>query len=759
MSVYNSGKYFPIRAKFWFSMKKKYVTPLEDPFFDREAARYEQPIASREYLLRVIEEHEGPCTLERLIDLLNLDQPESQEALRRRLKAMVRDGQLVLNRKEGYLPVNERDLVRGRIIAHPDGFGFLHPDEGGDDLFIPPKQMRALLHDDRAVMHVTGVDRRGRREGALVEVLERANAHLVGRLFYEGRVAFVVPDNKRIVQDVLIQRQDIGDARDGQIVVVEIVEQPTQHHPPIGRVIEVLGDHMAPGMEIGIAISSHNIPNTWSDEVLSEARAFGPEVRERDKAGRLDLRDKPLVTIDGEDAKDFDDAVYCEAEGNGGYRLYVAIADVSHYVKLDAALDQEAYLRGTSVYFPGQVIPMLPEALSNGLCSLNPQVDRLCMVCILEFDENGRKKGRRFAEGVMRSQARLTYTEVAGILVDRDRQVRKRYEALVPHLERLYALYKLLQNQRLQRGAIDFETTETRIVFGPNRKIEDIVPVIRNDAHRLIEECMIAANIAAAGFLLEHGILGLFRNHDSPPADKLEDLATFLGELGLKFPVRKQVKPKRIAELLQTVQKRPDAQLIQTVILRSLSQAEYHPVNHGHFGLALEEYAHFTSPIRRYPDLLVHRAIRHILRGGTADNYPYTESQMMMLGEHSSMTERRADEATREATDWLKCEYMRDKVGESFDGIVTGVTSFGLFVELKGIYVEGLVHITSLPKDYYQFDAVGHKLVGERGGRVFRLADTTRVTVVAVNLEDRKIDFEIVEADTKAGRRGRRKRG
>lgn len=739
-------------------MIKKYVTPPKDPFFDREASRYEQPIASREYLLRVIEEHQGPCTLERLIELLNLDQPESQEALRRRLKAMVRDGQLVLNRKEGYLPVNERDLVRGRVIAHPDGFGFLHPDEGGDDLFIAPKQMRALLHDDRAVMHVTGVDRRGRREGALVEVLERANVRLVGRLFYEGQVAFVVPDHKRIVQDVLVQRQDIGGARDGQIVVVEIVEQPTQHHPPIGRVIEVLGDHMAPGMEIGIAINSHNIPNAWTEDVVSEARAFGREVSEHDKIGRLDLRDKPLVTIDGEDAKDFDDAVYCETAGKGGYRLYVAIADVSHYVKLDSALDQEAYLRGTSVYFPGQVIPMLPEALSNGLCSLNPQVDRLCMVCILEFDQSGRVKNSRFAEGVMRSQARLTYTEVAGILVDRERQIRKKYEVLIPHLEQLYALYKLLLAQRQQRGAIDFETTETKIVFGANRKIEDIVPVIRNDAHRLIEECMIAANIAAAEFLLKHKILGLFRNHVSPPADKLEDLATFLGELGLKFPVRKRVEPKHFAELLETVQKRPDIQLIQTVILRSLSQAEYHPVNHGHFGLALAEYAHFTSPIRRYPDLLVHRAIRYILQGGSAEKYPYTESQMMMLGEHSSMTERRADEATREATDWLKCEYMRDKVGESFDGIITGVTSFGLFVELKNIYVEGLVHITSLPKDYYQFDAVGHKLVGERSGRIFRLADTTRVMVVAVNLEDRKIDFEIVESDAKPGRNKQRRK-
>jgi ribonuclease R len=737
-------------------MTKKPEHTDSDPHAEREAMRYDQPIASREHILTLIKGHRGPCTMERVIQLLDLHDPDSQEALRRRLKAMVRDGQLVLNRKEGYLPVNERDLMRGRVIAHPDGFGFLHPDEGGDDLFIPPKQMRALLHDDRAVMRVTGIDRRGRREAALVEVLERANTRLVGRLFFQGPLAFVVADNKRITQDVLVQRDDIGAAQDGQIVIVEIIEQPTLHHPPMGKVIEVLGDHMAPGMEIDVAINAHNIPNVWPNDVIDEAREFGPEVREADKVGRLDLRKLPLVTIDGEDAKDFDDAVYCEPAGKG-WRLYVAIADVSFYVKQGSLLDREARNRATSVYFPGQVIPMLPEALSNGLCSLNPDVDRLCMVCIMEFDHSGHLQKTSFSEAVMRSHARLTYTQVAGILVERDSGLRQRYNALIPPLENLHTLYKQLDSQRQRRGSIDFDTIETKIVFGENRKIEDIVPVIRNDAHRLIEEFMIAANISAAGFLLKHKILALYRNHEPPPADKFEDLLTFLGEVGLKFPVRKQPQPKHFAELLQQVRKRPDFHLVQTVILRSLSQAQYHPNNLGHFGLALKEYAHFTSPIRRYPDLLVHRAIRHILKGGSTGNYPYTETEMLAIGEYSSMAERRADEATRDASDWLKCEYIQDKVGESFDGIITGVTSFGVFVELRNIYVEGLVHITSLPKDYYRFDAVSHKLTGERSGRVFQLADEIRVTVAGVSLESRQIDFESADSED-AGKAHSRKR-
>lgn len=736
-------------------MRKHASYPKVDPYAEREAERYEQPIASREYLLQIVQSHRGPCTLERLSQILQLRDEDGLEALRRRLTAMVRDGQLVLNRKEGYLPVDERDLVRGRIIAHPDGFGFLHPDEGGDDLFVSPKHMRALLHGDRVVMRVTGIDRRGRREAALVQVLERANTHIVGRLYFEGSIAFVSADNKRITQDILIPDDQLNGAALGQIVIAAITESPTQHHPPIGRIEKVLGEHMAPGMEIEMAIAGNDIPNQWSGEALAETSALGSEVAEQDKIDRLDLRQKPLVTIDGEDAKDFDDAVYCE-ETDKGWLLYVAIADVSHYVKQNSPLDQAASSRGTSVYFPGQVVPMLPEALSNGLCSLNPEVDRLCMVCQLSFDRAGRLRQYRFKEGVMRSHARLTYTQVAAALVDRYVSARKKLGSLLPHLERLHTLYKVLQKNRDKRGAIEFESTETQIIFGPDRKIADIVPVVRNDAHRLIEECMIGANIAAAKFLAKHQMLCLYRVHEPPPADKLHDFATFLGELGLKFPVRKKVTPKQFSSLIKSIRGRPDEHLIQSVMLRSLSQAQYQPSNEGHFGLALEEYAHFTSPIRRYPDLLVHRAIRHLLRGGTAKNYPYTDQEMRYLGEHSSMTERRADEATRDVIDWLKCEYLQDRVGEAFDGIITGVTGFGVFVELESLYAEGLVHITSLPKDYYHFDPVAHKLTGERAGHVFQLGGRLRVCVCRVDLDERQVDLEIIEPKKAKCKRARR---
>lgn len=730
---------------------------VEDPYAEREAQRYPNPIPSREYILDAVRNHKGPCTFQRLLELLGLNEPQQSEALERRLSAMVRDGQLLLNRREGYVPVNERDLVRGRVIAHPDGFGFLHPDEGGEDLFIPAKHMRALMHGDRAVMRIAGVDHRGRPEASLVEVLERANKRLVGRLYMQGDIAYVIPDNKRIPHEILIPSQHLFSARPGQIVTVDIIEQPSIRHPPVGSIAVVLGEHMAPGMEIEVAINANGIPYEWPDEVLQEIKGYREEVSEQDKAGRLDVRDKPLVTIDGEDAKDFDDAVFCEPVA-GGWRLYVAIADVSHYVKPGSALDQEAYNRGNSVYFPNRVIPMLPEVLSNGLCSLNPEVDRLCMLCILEFDRSGRMLSWRFEQGLMRSQARLTYTQVSAMLERREMELRRRYEKLVPHLECLYALYKTLFAQRQKRGAIDLDTIETRIVFDEGRKIQAIVPTVRNDAHRLIEECMIAANIAAAAFLAERKIPALYRVHEPPPADKLEDLIDFLGELGLKFPARKKVEARHFAALLNTIRERPDFHLIQTVMLRSLAQAQYQPGNKGHFGLALEEYAHFTSPIRRYPDLLVHRGIRHCLNGGRKENVGYSHEQMVLLGEHTSMTERRADEATRDAVDWLKCEYMQDKVGETFEGIITGVTSFGLFVELADIYVEGLVHITALPKDYYRFDAVGHKLAGERSGRVFQLADRIRVQVVRVSLDDRKIDFELVEvlSARRGSRRGRR---
>jgi ribonuclease R len=737
-------------------MTDKLSISLQDPQAAREAERYSRPVASREYIQQIIAARQVPCTQERLEQLLKLTEADDREALRRRLAAMVRDGQLVQNRLEGFLPVDERNMVRGRVIAHPDGFGFLHPDSGGEDLFIPPKQMRALLHDDRAVMRVTGIDRRGRREAALVDVIDRANTRVVGRLHYQGGIAHVVADNKRITQELLIPADAIGGALEGQIVVVEITEQPTKHHPPIGRITEVLGEKMDPGMEIDIAIVSHGIPDSWNDDLLQEAAALGKEVTEFDKQGRLDLRDKALVTIDGEDARDFDDAVYCEQNGSG-WRLYVAIADVSHYVKQNSALDTEAALRGTSVYFPQRVIPMLPEAISNGLCSLNPKVDRLCMVCILDIDGSGQVKQHRFHEAVMRSQARLTYTEVAAALIQREIAARKQLAGLLPHLERLYALYKLLQKRRDKRGAIDFDSSETRIIYSADRKIEDIVPLIRNDAHRIIEECMITANIAAAEFLSRRHIPCLYRVHEPPPADKLEDLATFLGELGLKFPRRKTVAPKQLSALLKSIRGRADEHLIQTVVLRSMSQAVYQPNNLGHFGLALETYAHFTSPIRRYPDLMVHRAIRHVLQGGTGDNFPYTSQEVFSLGEHSSMTERRADEATRDAVEWLKCEYLLDKVGQEYDGIISGVTSFGLFIELENIYVEGLAHITSLRKDYYHFDPIAHKLTGERSGQVFQLGDRVRVCISRVSLDERKIDFEVLQSESNRQRKRKRR--
>lgn len=728
---------------------------IEDPHAEREAQRYSNPIPSREYILDVIRSHKGPCTFERLLELLKLNTLQQREALERRLSAMLRDGQLLLNRRDGYVPVNELDLVRGRVIAHPDGFGFLRPEEGGEDLFIPAKHMRALMHGDRAVMRKTGIDHRGRPEASLIEVLERANKRLVGRLYMQGEIAYVIPDNKRIHHEILIPNQHLSSARSGQIVTVDIIEQPSRHHPPVGAIAEVLGEHMAPGMEIEVAINANGIPHEWPPAVLEEIEGYREEVSEQDKTGRLDVRDKPLVTIDGEDARDFDDAVFCEPLASG-WRLYVAIADVSHYVKSGSALDQEAYNRGNSVYFPQRVIPMLPEVLSNGLCSLNPEVDRLCMLCILEFDRFGRMLSYRFEEGLMRSYARLTYTQVSAMLERRDMEVRRRYEKLVPHLECLYALYKALFAQRQKRGAIDLDTVETRIVFDANRKIQAIVPTVRNDAHRLIEECMIAANIAAAAFLTERRIPTLYRVHEPPPSDKLEDLITFLGELGLKFPARKKVEARHFAALLTSIRDRPDFHLIQTVMLRSLAQAQYQPGNKGHFGLALEEYAHFTSPIRRYPDLLVHRGIRHCLNGGHKGNFDHSHEQMALLGEHTSMTERRADEATRDAVDWLKCEYMQDKIGESFEGVITGVTSFGLFVELADIYVEGLVHITALPKDYYQFDPVGHKLVGDRSGRIYQLADRIKVQVMRVSLDEREIDFELVEVLSTTRRQRRR---
>lgn len=735
--------------------KKRSSWQQLDPFAAREQEKYGRTIPSREFILQILDERGMPLTLDELRAELRIDDDWEIEALSRRLRAMERDGQLIRNRREGYGPVTKMNLVTGRIIGHPEGHGFLIPDEGGDSLFLSPRQMRKLLHGDRAVARVIRVDYRGRREGAVVEVLERNTESIVGRFCEERGVCFVIPDNKRINQDIIVPADGRGEARAGQIVIAELIEQPSAQNRPLGRVKEVLGDHMAPGMEIRIAIASHGIPIDWPEAVIEEARKCGETVPESACQGRWDLRGTPLVTIDGVTARDFDDAVYCERRGNN-WRLLVAIADVSWYVRPRTALNQEARKRGNSVYFPDRAIPMLPEALSNGLCSLNPDVDRLCMVCEMTINTAGRIIRSRFAEAVMRSHARLTYDTVAAIVAERNPLIRAEYAEQVPHLDRLLELYQVLRVSREQRGAMDFDTQETVIEYGANRKIERILPTERNDAHRLIEECMIAANVAAARFLHRHKIPGLYRVHDGPSKDRLNKLRAFLGELGLGLGGGEKPSPKDYTRLLEQVHDRPDAHLIQTVMLRSLAQAVYNPGNVGHFGLALEAYAHFTSPIRRYPDLQVHRAIRHILQGGKMTNFSFTHSDLVGLGEHCSMTERRADEAVRDAVEWLKCEYMLDKVGQVFDGIITTVTGFGLFVELRGVYVEGLVHVTALRNDFYRFDPIGHRLHGERSGQVHRLGDALRVQVARVDLDERKIDFEPVENERGASERRNR---
>lgn len=711
-----------------------------DPHRQRELKKYENPIPSREFILDTLTASGAPLRFAELARALDLQQAQDLSALERRLAAMERDGQLLRNRKQAYCIVNRRDLIAGRVIGHPDGFGFVRPDDGGDDLYLAPADMKALFHGDRVVVRVSGRDRRGRLEGAVVEILERNTRSVVGRLYEESGVGFVAPDNRRLSHDIIIPSDRLGGASRGQIVVAEITDQPTRRTQPLGRVLEVLGDQMAPGMETDIAVRAHALPVHWSDEVESEIAGFSAEVPESAKAGRVDLRHLPLVTIDGADARDFDDAVYCERKPKG-WRLLVCIADVSAYVRPGSALDREAFERGNSVYFPDRVIPMLPEILSNGLCSLNPEVDRLCMAAELYVGQDGKVSRTRFFEAVMRSKARLTYDEVAAVLVDGDASLPLAYTGLLPQLQELHALYGVLHQARTERGAIDFDTTESRFVFNERGRIAAVVPVIRNDAHRLIEECMLAANVAAARLFERKRIPGLYRIHDLPSEEKLLDLREFLGQLALSLPGGAKPTAADYALLLDQVKDRPDRHLIQTVLLRSMQQAMYSSDNLGHFGLAYPAYTHFTSPIRRYPDLVVHRIIKHLIIGGTAADLDYATSDLQQIGEHCSGTERRADEATRDAGDWLKCEFMQDKLGESYDGTITSVTSFGVFVQLDAVYIDGLVHITALDNDYYHFDPIGHRLHGERTGTVYRLGDRLRVQVAAVNLDDRKIDF------------------
>jgi ribonuclease R len=736
--------------------------------------KYPYPIPSREEILGVLRTSEAPLAANDIAEALSIKRQE-REGFFKRLGAMERDGQVRLDKRGYYQLTHPSNFVAGRVQGHRDGFGFLIRDDGQDDLFLPNGEMQKVMHNDRVLARIVGYDRRGRPEGHIVEVTDRANKRIIGRLISENGALILVPEDKRIGHDILIT-QNPKKAKVGQVVSVDLTDFPSRHSQPLGRVAEVIGDIDDPGMEIEIAVRKYGVPHEFSDRALEQASKLPDEVRPADIRHRVDLRDVPLVTIDGEDARDFDDAVYCEPMNVGrgtGFRLLVAIADVSHYVRPNEPLDVDALDRSTSVYFPRRVIPMLPEKLSNGLCSLNPHVDRCVLVCDMVVTARGEIKAYQFYPGVMHSAARLTYTEVAAVLTNTKGPEAAKRADLLPQLQNLYGVYKSLHAARQKRGAIDFDTTETYIVCNAQGKIEQIVPRHRNDAHRLIEESMLAANVCAADFLKRNKHPGLYRVHAGPTPEKLENLRAFLRGVGLSLGGGEKPHASDYAALMAMVRDRPDAQMLQSMVLRSMQQAVYSPENIGHFGLAYEAYAHFTSPIRRYPDLLTHRAIYAILQGkkyqpevghditlstgltkaARAMQKSDDESRSRQrnnvaiweeLGLHCSSNERRADEASRDVEAWLKCYFMRDKLGEEYGGMVNGVTTFGIFVQLDSLFIEGLVHITELGADYFQYDEIKNELRGERTGIRYRMSDRVRVQVSRVDLDSRKIDFRLV---------------
>ena len=741
--------------------KKTNKAILQDPNYAKELAKYDNPVPSREFILQIIRKQNSPMSKEEIFKTLAIVNEEQQEAMRRRLRAMENDGQLVFTKRKCYALPEKLDLLKGMVIGHREGFGFLQVEGKKEDFFIPNVQMQKVMHGDYVLAQANGFDRKGRPEVRIVRVLEANKKQIVGHFFLEQGIGYVVPDDSRITRDILIPDNARLGARMGQVVVVELHPRTAPFFQPIGKIIEVLGDNMAKGMEVEIAIRKHDIPHSFPSAVEKQLKKWAEDVPEEAKRGRVDLRGLPLVTIDGEDARDFDDAVFCQKQGKG-WKLWVAIADVSYYVRPKSALDTEAYNRGNSVYFPNRVVPMLPEKLSNGLCSLNPQVDRLCMVCEMTISAKGKMTDYQFYEAVMNSHARLTYNKVAKIL-EKDTALCERYASLVPHLQDLHDMYQALVKARQQRGAIEFETIESKFIFNALGRIERIEPVVRNDAHKIIEECMILANIASANFMEKHQEPALYRIHAVPGEEKLTAFRSFLAECGLSLSGGNKPTPTDYAQLLEQIKQRPDHELIQTMLLRSMSQAVYSADNIGHFGLALEEYAHFTSPIRRYPDLTLHRGIKYLLakqkgsKRKTTDTggYHYPLEEMDVFGAHCSSTERRADDATREVADWLKCEYMQDHVGEEFDGVISSVTGFGFFVRLNDLFIDGLVHISGLANDYYLFDMPKQRLIGENSGMIFRLGDAVKVRVEAVSLEQKQIDFSLISSERKPKRNGK----
>lgn len=719
----------------------KYLNLREkDPFLSREKQRYEHPLPSREWIIELLERKGVPSKIESLARELSITEDE-YVFFERRLKAMARDGQVLINRRGAVCAADKLDLVKCRVEAHKDGFGFAVPlmPTGEGDFVLYERQMRGVMHGDIVTVRPAGIDRRGRREGTVLDIVERAQSKVVGRFYMDRGVAILEPEDKRLNQSIVLEPDSVARFKpeSGQVIVGKIEVYPEQNRPAVAKIIEVLGDYADSGMEIEIAVRKHHLPHQFSEACAKAAKKIPVHVRKSDLKGRVDLRDLPLVTIDGETARDFDDAVFAEKVGRN-YRLVVAIADVSHYVRPDDVIDADAQERSTSVYFPRRVIPMLPENLSNGICSLNPDVERLCMVCDMVVTYAGNIKEYRFYPAVMRSHARLTYNQVWKWISD---GIDHPYKA---QIDTLYKLFKILQKKRFERGAVEFESVETQMIFDDNGKIEKIVPVVRNDAHKLIEECMLAANVCAAEFLLKNKHTALFRNHLGPTPEKLATLREQLGLLGLQLGGGDNPSPKDYAALAEQFKGRPDAELLQVMMLRSMQQAVYEPHCEGHFGLAYEAYAHFTSPIRRYPDLTVHRAIKAVLNRQT-----YTPNKSwQVLGGHTSFCERRADDAGRDVENWLKTYYMRDKVGEVFEGKISGMTSFGIFVTLDGIHIDGLVHISDLGEDYFNFRPEIMAIEGERSGIRFNMGDRVAIKVVRADLDTGKVDFVLIAGGT-----------